>query len=218
MSILSWSYHTRKHAGEILADQLGELSFNRIPLVMAIPNGGIAVGAPIAARLKAPLTMIIVRKLQIPNNPEAGFGALTSYGSVILNEDLVKHLYLTDDQIQAVISLTTDQIVRRKEAYSGLIKEYEVSGRDVILVDDGLASGFTMLAAIESIRSLKPASITVAVPTASASAVARVKPVVDNLICPRQESGFVFAVANAYERWYDVPDEEVIDLLEAVNE
>jgi predicted phosphoribosyltransferase len=215
--VLSWSYHTRKHAGEILADRFEEVDFQNNPIVIAIPNGGIAVGHPIAERLQAEISIIIVRKLQIPYNPEAGFGAVTSYNTVILNDALVNHLQLSEEQIDDVVVKTRNQISRRREAYAGLLKEFKLRGRDVIIVDDGLASGFTMLAAVESIRQLEPATITVAVPTASASSVERVTLAVDKLLCPRIESGFVFAVANAYENWYDVSDEEVIELLKSIN-
>jgi predicted phosphoribosyltransferase len=180
------------------------------PLVLAIPNGGVAVALPIAKALDADLDVIIVRKLQMPHNPEAGFGSLTSLGTMILNHALVQRIGLTDDDIEAVRGTTEKQIADRRSAYAGLTGLFNPHGRDVILVDDGLASGYTMLAAIQSVRESKPTSITVAVPTSSASAASRIKDEADLLVCPRVESGFVFAVANAYENWYDAPDEEVI--------
>ncbi|UCE10340.1 MAG: phosphoribosyltransferase [Candidatus Thorarchaeota archaeon] len=210
---MNWSYRDRRHAGQILADELIELKEWFNPLILAIPNGGVAVAAPIAERLNAQLDILIVRKLQIPYNPEAGFGALTSLGTMILNDDLVKRIGLSKIDIVAVRDQTLRQIENRKEAYSGLAAIEDPQGRDVILVDDGLASGFTMVAALESVKMAEPAGITVAVPTSSGSAAPRVEPLVDHLVCPRIESGFVFAVANAYENWYDVPDSEVIELL-----
>ncbi|MHA1960717.1 MAG: phosphoribosyltransferase [Candidatus Thorarchaeota archaeon] len=210
---MNWSYRDRRNAGLVLAEELSEIKQWSKPLVLAIPNGGIAVAAPISESLNAKLDILIVRKLQIPFNPEAGFGALTSLGTMILNDDLVSRIGLSENDIAIVRDRTLRQIEDRKEAYSGLAGIEDPKGRDVILVDDGLASGFTMVAALESVSMAKPATITVAVPTSSASAAPRVKPLVDHLVCPRIESGFVFAVANAYEKWYDVPDSEVIELL-----
>jgi predicted phosphoribosyltransferase len=183
-------------------------------VVIAIPNGGIPVGVEIARSLDAELDAIIVRKLQVPGNPEAGFGALTSQGSLLLNESLVRRIGLNQKQIDLVVMQTEDQIDKRKADYRGLVGIIDPSEKDVILVDDGIASGYTMMAAIESVRSLSPTSITVAAPTSSESAAHLVGGEVSVLVCPRIESGFIFAVANAYKNWYDVPDSEVIDILE----
>ena len=212
---MRWSYHDRNHAGTVLAEEIKKTMEWSNPLVLAIPNGGVSVAMPIANALNAGLDVIIVRKLQIPRNPEAGFGALTSLGTMILNENLVARIGLSENDIEAVRERTLKQIELRKEAYSGLVGIENPKGRDVILVDDGLASGFTMVAAIQSVKMTKPKSTTVAVPTSSKSAVQRVKPLADSLVCPRIESGFVFAVANAYENWYDVPESEVLEFLRA---
>ncbi|RDE12490.1 MAG: phosphoribosyltransferase [Candidatus Thorarchaeota archaeon] len=206
------SYRDRRHAGQVLADKLSTLPSGPM-LVLAIPNGGLAVAAPIAESLHAQLDAVIVRKLQIPYNTEAGFGALTSFGKMILNEPLVRQLGLTGKDLDLVRKNTEKQIADRKRAYAGLIGHSNPSKKHTILVDDGLASGYTMLAAVESLRDLRPSAITVAVPTASAGAAEKVGAAVDRLVCPRIESGAVFAVADAYEDWYDVPDSEVIDIL-----
>ncbi len=212
---MPWSYKDREHAGRILAEELSKESFVTKPLVLAVPNGGVAVALPIAEALDATLDVIIVRKLQIPFNPEAGFGALTSLGTMMLNTDLVSRLGLSNQDIKSVRTQTEKQIESRKEAYAGLVGLYFPENKDVILVDDGLASGYTMLAAVTSVRDSNPKSITVAAPTASASAAKRISAFVDRLVCPKVGSGFVFAVADAYENWYDVPDNEVIDSLRA---
>ena len=171
------------------------------------------MGVEIARALDAELDAIIVRKLQVPGNPEAGFGALTSHGSLLLNERLVRSIGLKQHQIKMVVNQTQEQIDCRKADYHGLVGVVDLSDKDVILVDDGLASGYTMMAAIDSISSLAPNSITVAVPTSSGSAADLVRKKVERLVCPRIESGFIFAVANAYKYWYDVPDGEVIEIL-----
>ncbi len=209
------SYRDRTEAGQVLAQDLNNIRFETRPVVLAIPNGGIPVGVEIAKSLDAELDAIIVRKLQVPGNPEAGFGALTSQGSLLLNERLVRSIGLKQIQIDMVVKQTKEQIERRKADYRGLVGIVDPSEKDVILVDDGIASGYTMMAAIESVRSLAPNSITVAAPTASESSAHLVGAEVSVLVCPRIESGFIFAVANAYEKWYDVPDSEVIDILES---
>lgn len=198
----------------MLVRDLNHIRFETHPVVIAIPNGGIPVGVEIAKSLDAELDAIIVRKLQVPGNPEAGFGALTSQGSLLLNEKLVRSIGLNQKQIDMVVKQTQNQIDTRKADYRGLVGIINPAEKDVILVDDGIASGYTMMAAIESVRSLAPNSITVAAPTASSSAAHLVGGEVQNIICPRRESGFIFAVANAYRNWYDVPDTEVIDILE----
>lgn len=214
MSVMPRTYEDRKHAGEILRRDIEKARFKSQPLVLAIPNGGLPVAAEIARGIDAQLDAIIVRKLQVPGNPEAGFGALTSFGSVILNDALVRRLMLSKEQVENVVKRTEEQVRERHEAYGGLIGVYNPLRKDVILVDDGLASGYTMLASIESVGRQDPNTITVAVPTSSAGAAKRVKRVVNRLICPRVETGLVFAVANAYRNWYDVPDTEAKEILQ----
>lgn len=211
---MSWDYVDRKDAGEMLAQRAVEAGVDESSLILAIPNGGIAVAAPIAEATGASVSLIIVRKMQIPYNPEAGFGALTSFGTMILNDQLLARLDLSEQQIEKARRKTEKQIERRREAYGEYLEDISPENRHVVLVDDGLASGYTMLAAVRSVREQKSESISVLVPTASDSAVDRVKPVVDELICPRVETGFVFAVANAYRDWHDLTDEEVIEILE----
>jgi putative phosphoribosyl transferase len=208
-----YSYENRTEAGQVLAQELKGASYETRPLVLAIPNGGVPVGVEIARTLDAELDAIIVRKLQIPGNTEAGFGALTSHGSLLLNERLVRSIGLNKHQIEMVVKQTQQQIDRRKADYQGLVGIVEPSKKDIILVDDGLASGYTMMAAIESVQTLSPKTITVAAPTSSGSAADLISKEVERFVCPRIESGFVFAVANAYRSWYDVPDTEIIAIL-----
>ena len=208
------SYEDRTEAGKVLVRELRNIEYETRPVVLAIPNGGIPVGVEIAKALDAELDAIIVRKLQVPGNPEAGFGALTSHRSLLLNDRLVRRIGLNQRQIDLVVKQTEGQIESRIADYHGLVGIGDPSERDVILVDDGIASGYTMMAAIESVRTLSPNSITVAAPTSSSSATDLINREVRLLVCPRIESGFIFAVANAYKNWYDVPDSEVVDILE----
>jgi predicted phosphoribosyltransferase len=210
---LRWSYRDRTHAGEVLTKELRKHEIISPSLVLAIPNGGVEVAVQIAEDYKTDLDLLIVRKLQIPYNTEAGFGALTSLGTLMLNEPLVKRLGFNQEIIDTVRGRTEGQIADRKRAYAGFVGHSNPKDKDVILVDDGLASGYTMLAAVQSVKEKNPESITVAVPTSSGNAFQKVKEVVDSVVCPRVETGFVFAVANAYQNWYDVPDSEVIEIL-----
>lgn len=212
--VLGYVYRDREEAGKKLAKELKILGIAERPLVLAIPNGGLAVAVPIVKFLNADIDLLIVRKLQIPYNPEAGFGALTSLGTVMLNEALVARIGLNQAQIESAIQRTKKQIELRNLAYQGLINQFTPTNRYVILVDDGLASGYTMLAAIKSVRSFSPQKVIVAVPTASAGAITQVRELVDELICPHLGSAYVFAVADAYRNWYDVPDSEVKALLQ----
>ncbi|MGM0687438.1 MAG: phosphoribosyltransferase [Promethearchaeati archaeon] len=214
---MSWDYVNRKDAGEVLAEKAVEAGIDEASVILAIPNGGIAVAAPIAQETGASLSLIIVRKMQIPYNPEAGFGALTSFGTMILNNQLLARLNLSDEKIEHAKERTEQQIERRRNTYAQYLKDIDPETLHVVLVDDGLASGYTMLAAVRSVREQHPESITVLVPTASDSAANRVESVVDEFICPRIETGFVFAVANAYRDWHDLTDEEVVQILEEFN-
>ncbi len=211
---MSWDYVNRKDAGEVLAEKAVEAGIDESSVILAIPNGGIAVAAPIAQETGASSSLIIVRKMQIPYNPEAGFGALTSFGTMILNNQLLARVNLSDEQIEHAKERTEQQIERRRNTYAQYLKDINAETLHVVLVDDGLASGYTMLAAVRSVREQHPESITVLVPTASDSAANRVESVVDEFICPRIETGFVFAVANAYRDWHDLTDEEVVQILE----
>lgn len=212
------SYVDREEAGRVLAKELQTRTLEDTPLVLAIPNGGLAVAAPVAEALGAELDLLIVRKLQIPYNPEAGFGAITSLGTIILNKPLVDRIGLKQEQIDSVVERTRAQIDSRKQGYGGLVGHFSPEKKIVVLVDDGLASGYTMLAAIQSVRKLTPRKTLVAVPTASASAVSLIRDEVDDLICPHIGSGYVFAVADAYENWYDISETEVIELLQSIRQ
>lgn len=199
----------RSQAGRALAGMLRGLS-GKDCTVLAIPNGGVPVGIEIARGLGARLGVEIVRKLQIPGNTEAGFGAVTSGGDIVLNRILVKALRLGPKQVQKAAAATLDEIRRRQALFCAAAQPVE--GRTVILTDDGLASGFTMVAAARSVRRRGPASVIVAVPTAPESSVLRVEKVVDRVVCPDVRRALSFAVADAYEDWYDLATEEAAEL------
>jgi putative phosphoribosyl transferase len=202
----------RAHAGRVLAGLLARYA-GPGTLVLAVPNGGVAVGVPVALALDCPLRLLVVRKIQIPGNSEAGFGAVASDGAAIYNQELLAHLRLTPAQVQAQKQKAQASIRERLALYGDWARLPELAGRTVVLVDDGLASGVTMASAAGIVRQQGPARLVVAVPTSSAAARQRVLPLVDELVCPDVRSGPYFAVAAAYARWRDLEQHEVLALL-----
>jgi len=207
-------FRDRFHAGNLLAEKLREYATNGNIVLLAVPAGGVPVGYAVAEELGISLNVIVVRKVQIPWNTEAGFGALTWDGEIVLNERLIRHLGLTNKMIEESISKTRRIIQERLRIFRGDKPMPDLKGKLVILVDDGLASGFTMLAAAKSVREKEPERIVVAVPTASAGAIELLANEVDEIVCLNIRSGSIFAVADAYKNWYDLTDEDVIDILE----
>ncbi|MGA3296063.1 MAG: phosphoribosyltransferase family protein [Candidatus Bathyarchaeia archaeon] len=206
-------FKDRLHAGELLAGKLRPVVAEGNVQVLAIPAGGVPVGYVLAKKLNIPFDVVTVRKIQIPWNTEAGFGAVTWDGRPNLNEPLLAQLGLGAEVVEQCISRTRQMVHERNQRLRGGRPFPDLSGRTVILVDDGLASGFSMLAAAESIKTRRPRKIVVAVPTGSAHAIALLTSKVDELVCLNVRSGPVFAVADAYENWYDLSDDEVLEYL-----
>jgi len=207
-------FRDRDDAGRKLGEKLAQVRLEDV-LVLAIPCGGVPVAVQIANRLGAQLDLIVVRKLQIPWNPEAGFGALAPDGTVLLNPELTPHLHLTDAEIWEVEKRTMVEIERRTQRFRGTQPAPRLADRAVVLVDDGLASGYTMLAAAQSVRKAGPRHLVVAVPVASAGAARLVKPACDRFIALHVSAALPFAVASFYERWRDLTDDEVLRYLQA---
>ncbi|MGA2680873.1 MAG: phosphoribosyltransferase family protein [Candidatus Bathyarchaeia archaeon] len=206
-------FRDRFQAGKLLAEKLREYCQEKNAIVLAIPAGGIPVGNVIAKELAVPMDVVIVRKTQIPWNTEAGFGAVTWDGETILNEPLVEQLGLTNEEIEESISKAKRNVQERLRKFRGDKCLPQLRDKIIILVDDGLASGFTMLAAVRSARKSQPKKIIVAVPTASLGAVELLMPEVDEIVCLNIRSGPSFAVAAAYENWYDLTDEDALRIL-----
>ncbi len=188
----------------------------RDPLVLAIPAGGVPVGKEVAVALGAPLSLAIVRKIRIPGSTEAGFGAVTWDGKVIINERLRSSLGLSQPEVDLAVAETRKNVTERINRFTGGKGIPGLEGKTIILTDDGLASGFTMLAAVQSLRTHSPAGIIVAVPTASASSADLVSRAVDQLVCLNIRTTWRFAVADAYEQWYDLDDREVLEELAGI--
>jgi predicted phosphoribosyltransferase len=211
----SFVFKDRLHAGEVLAEKLRSILPDGDVLVLAIPAGGVPVGYALAKKLDMPLDVVVVRKIQIPWNTEAGFGAVTWDGRQILNEPLVAQLGLSAQVVEQCISRTREVAREKNQRLRSGRPFPDLSGRIVVLVDDGLASGFSMLAAAESIKTRRPRKVVVAVPTGPTNAIALVAPRVEELVCLNVRSGPFFAVADAYENWYDLSDDEVLGHLRA---
>jgi predicted phosphoribosyltransferase len=206
-------FRDRFQAGSLLAQKLREYCSQENVIVLAIPAGGVPVGYMVAKELGVPMDVVIVRKAQIPWNTEAGFGAVTWDEETVLNEHLVEQLGLTTEEVEESISKTKRNIQDRLRKFRGDKPMPQLRGKVVILVDDGLASGFTMLAAARSARKNMPKNTVVAVPTASLGAIELLMTEVDKIACLNIRSGSSFAVADAYENWYDLTDEEVLKIL-----
>jgi len=181
--------------------------------VLAVPAGGVPVALEIARKLNLPLDLIIVRKVQIPGNTEAGFGAVGPDGEVIFNQDLLKRLRLTEETIEEEVQKTKRIVEARNRIFRRGRIFPEMADRTAILVDDGLASGFTMAEAASFLKRKKAKKIIVAVPTAPEETAKRLLPMVDEIYVLNIRTSFSFAVAEAYQNWYDLGDEEVISLL-----
>jgi putative phosphoribosyl transferase len=209
-------FSDRHDAGKQLGAFLAARPVMHDPLVLAIPAGGVPIGKEIAIALGAPLSLAIVRKIRIPGSTEAGLGAVTWDGQVLINERLRAALGLSTSDVEVAVAGTRKNVTERVARFSAGREVPLLAGKTVILTDDGLASGFTMLAAVKSIRSYNPGSIMVAVPTASASSAELVSRTVDQLVCLNIRSGGQFAVADAYKHWYDLNDREVLEELAGV--
>lgn len=203
----------RRDAGLQLAEKLRD-RVSPDTLVLAIPSGGVPVGIEIAETLGLDMDLILVRKVQIPWNTEAGFAAVNMDSDLFVNEHLLSLLHLSDDQIERQVKITMDTIEQRSRKFRRKRPFPDITDRAVILVDDGLASGYTMRAAIAYVRKRRPGSVAIAVPTGSADTVEMLLREVDILCCLNIRESYPYAVASAYRNWYDLEDEDVLALLD----
>ena len=205
-------FSSREHAGEILSEMIMQYKDTNA-VVFAIPAGGVPVGAVIAAKLQIPLDVAVVSKITLPWNTEAGYGAVAFDGTVRLNEDMASRLGLNEKVVQEGIEQTRNKVKKRVAEFRGGKPPVQLAGRPVILVDDGIASGFTMLGAVEALRNAGADQIIIAVPTAQLEAVEFLLPNVEEVYCANLRSEWAFAVADAYQHWSDVSEDEVTELL-----
>jgi putative phosphoribosyl transferase len=202
----------RAEAGRLLAEQLGAYAGRTDVNVLALPRGGVPVAYEIATRLRVPLDIFLVRKLGAPGQPELAMGAIATGGARVLNDDVIRYLGVSPEVIDAVARSEQVELERREHAYRGDRPAPDLHGRMVILVDDGLATGSSMRAAISAVRTQEPAKIVVAVPVAARETCEELKREVDELMCLRTPEPFA-AVGLWYEDFSQTSDEEVRDLL-----
>jgi len=205
-------FSDREDAGKRLGSLLQEKEGDE-GLILAIPSGGVPVAIAIQCFVPWQLELLLVRKVQIPQNSEAGFGAVNLDGERFFNRQLTEVLHLSWEVIENQVRNAIRTIRQRNTLFRCDNPFPDISGLNIIIVDDGLASGYTMRAAIQFVRNRNPASITVAVPTGTAETVEDIAREVDRLYCLNIRDGYPFAVANAYINWYDLSDREVLNLL-----
>lgn len=207
-------FDDRKDAGRKLGKMLESRYGRRDDVaVLAIPAGGVPVALEVRRMLGASFDLIIARKLKIPGNPEAGFGAVSFGEDVFLNQALLSELDLDEEDVEAEITAVKAELDSRNHRFRDGRGFPDLKGRVAILVDDGLASGYTMLSSIHMVKTQQVKRTVVAVPTAPLRTIEKIRPEVDEIYCPNIREGMFFAVADAYASWYDLKETEVVDLL-----
>ena len=203
----------RRDAGKQLAQELLAYAGRSDVIVLALPRGGVPVAYEVAGALSAPLDIFIVRKLGLPGHEELAIGAIASGGIRVLNHDIVQGLKIPQTMIDTITRQELQELERRERAYRGDRPPPEVRGRTVILIDDGLATGASMRAAVAALRAQNPARIVVAVPTAAPETCAAFESEVDEIVCAMTPEPF-YGVGRWYEDFSQTTDEEVRALLE----
>lgn len=216
---MEWKPHApifadRLDAGRQLGEELRLRGYRDEPaIVLAIPRGGVPVAYAVTQALGTPLEVIIPGKLRLPSQPGTAFGAIVPGGTLLLNLSQVESLDLEAEEIKRLAAETLSEMRRQTQAYCDRRPPLNLEGKTVILVDDGLASGFTMLAAVRAVRRHAPARVVVAVPVGPFSAIDRLAPQVDDLVCLVERDDMGYAIAHAYTDWADLSDDQVCTFL-----
>lgn len=205
-------FHDRQHAGKLLVAALEFTRKFKNPIVLALPRGGVPVAYEIATAYAIPLDVYIVRKLGVPGYDELAMGAIAMDGTIFMNDEVLPKLNISPLLIESVIKKEKIEMARRLKKYRRNMPNLNLHNKNIILVDDGVATGATMLAVIKAIRKANPESITVAVPVASISAYDQLKNEADNLICLLEPENF-YAVGQWYNHFTQTSDDEVVSLL-----
>ena len=205
-------FRNRTDAGRHLAEKLAAYANRSDVLVLALPRGGVPVGFEVARAVGAPLDVFLVRKLGVPGYEELAMGAVATGGVRVLNDEIVRGLGISEHEIDTVVARELQELARRERLYRGDRSPPDVTGRTVILVDDGLATGATMRAAVAALRQQQPARIVIAVPTASPDTSEALKAEADDVICVITPEPF-FAVGHWYDDFTQTTDEVVRELL-----
>ncbi|OHD64877.1 MAG: hypothetical protein A2176_06100, partial [Spirochaetes bacterium RBG_13_51_14] len=196
-------YRDRTEAGRHLAARLAGYKASRC-LVLGLPNGGIPVGIEIARELESEFDLLFVSKITPRFNSEIGYGAVSESGAVTLNQDLIMRLGIRRDEVDEDVRNTKRKIEFRIRNFRLVGGRREIKGKTVILTDDGIASGYTMISAVETVRERGAREVVVAVPTAPLSSYNAISSLVTEIVCPDVRDVLRFAVADAYENWYDI--------------
>lgn len=205
-------YRDRQHAGAELASHLEHYKGRDDVVVLALPRGGVPVGHEVARALDAPLDVFLVRKLGVPERPELAMGAIASGGVRVLNDDVIRWYGITDAMIDAVAREEQAELDRREREYRDGRQPVELENRTVLLIDDGLATGSTMKAAVQAVRTHGPARIVVAVPVGSPDTCREFADIADAIVCARTPAHFS-AVGQWYQDFSQTSDAEVRELL-----
>ena len=206
-------FRNRQEAGREVAPRLGKYGNREDVLVLGLPRGGVPVAYEVATALEVPLDIFVLRKLGVPGHEELAFGAIGSGGVRILNADVVDRLGISELEVAAVTQEETKELERRETRYRGSRPPLDVRGRTVILVDDGIATGASIRAAIHAIRKMRPAAIVVATPVAPRATCNLLRREVDELVCAESPEPF-YGVGQFYQDFSAVSDEEVVALLD----
>jgi predicted phosphoribosyltransferase len=214
---MSRPFVDRADAGQVLATQLSAYSDRKDVVVLALPRGGVPVAFEVARQLHAPLDVFVVRKLGAPGQEELAMGAIASGDVVVLNDDVIRALKIPHEAIAAAVEYERQELARRESIYRGSRPPLDVEHKTVILIDDGLATGSTMRAAVAALRNKNPARIVVAVPIGAASTCAELQSLADDCICAIAPEHFR-AVGLWYDDFAQTDDAEVCEMLSRSNE
>lgn len=205
-------FYDRADAGEKLAKALENYKDQKDALILAMPRGGVVVAKKIADNLRLPLDIVITRKISAPGNSEYAIGAVASSGEPTLNDEVIGTMGITADYLDAEIIKQREEIKRRLQLYRGGRTSPDLKNKTVIIVDDGIATGYTILSALDFIKSQNPQKVVVAIPVAPEDSLKEIKNKVNDLICLNIPDRF-FAVGQFYDQFDQVSDEEVVELL-----
>jgi putative phosphoribosyl transferase len=209
----SIGFENRVEAGSRLARRLSAYAKRTDVIVLGIPRGGVPVAFEVAAALGAPLDVFVSRKLGVPGQEELAFGAVASGGVRVLDHELIDAVGISNADVERITANVRKEVERREKVYRGSRQPLVIEGKTAILVDDGIATGSSMRAAIEALRQMNPARLVVAVPVAPFSTCRRLRSEVDEFVCLNTPESF-FAIGQFYEDFSQVSDEEVTDLLQ----
>jgi putative phosphoribosyl transferase len=207
-------FRDRVHAGRLLGEELARRGKYKNPLVLGLPRGGLPVARVVADALHAPLDVLLVRKLGVPWQPELAFGAIAEGGVRVLDRAIMNECGITPRQVELAVAREQDEVVRRSRLFRGRDRAPEVTSREVIVVDDGLATGSTMAAAVRALRARGASRIVVAVPVGSVEACERLQETADEVVCLSKPRPFE-AVGNWYRDFTQVTTEEARAELDA---